>query len=88
MTTSFLDYFMSFNSHMILIPDSDIDTVYYVLPPNQMDWHFKLTKKDDKEWEVNALKEYDFMVEPPYEYTNYYVWCNDTQRWTHKIIKN
>lgn len=46
---------MSMYSHMFLIK---IDNCKYeVLPPNQLDWHFTVTKINDKIWHVHGVKE-------------------------------
>jgi hypothetical protein len=37
-----------------------------------MDWQFTLTQINDNEWEVYAIREYDFGLESPWEYTTYY----------------
>lgn len=72
--TSFPEYFASLYSHMMLIPENDDknNKVFLVIPPNQMDWHFKLTEINKNEWEVYAIREYDFVFTSPWEYTIYY----------------
>lgn len=74
--SSFPEYFASLYSHMTLIPGNDDqdNKVFFVIPPNQMDWRFKLTElnKDTNEWEVHAIREYDFGFQSPWEYTVYY----------------
>lgn len=74
METSFPEYFASLYSHMMLIPETDekCNKVFFVMPPNQMDWRFTLTQINDNEWQVYAIREYDFGFESPWEYTTYY----------------
>jgi len=71
---SFPEYFASLYRHMTLFPENDdVDNkVFFVIPPNQMDWRFKLTELNKNEWEVYAVREYDFGFQSPWEYTVYY----------------
>jgi hypothetical protein len=80
---SFPEYFASMYRHMMLIPENDDanNKVFFVIPPNQMDWRFKLTELNTNEWEVYAIREYDFGFESPWEYTVYYK--RDTSVFTH-----
>jgi len=75
----FPEYFASMHSHMMLIPESD--TLYHLMPPNQMDWQFKLTKVGDNKWEVFAVKDYDYNLQSPWEYTEYYKWSPKDNHW-------
>ena len=74
MATTFTEYFASLYRHMMLIPESDSadNKVFFLIPPNQMDWQFTLTQTDDNEWEVHAIREYDSGMETPWEYKVYY----------------
>ena len=51
----FLEYFMSWNSHMFMTQCGN--GIFEVLPPNQMDWHYKITKINDNVWHVYGVKE-------------------------------
>jgi hypothetical protein len=77
---NFASYFASMYSHMTLIEENE--TKYLLIPPNQMDWHFTLTKLSDDEWEVFALREYDFIFDEPWKYTITYTKVNNN--WTVK----
>ena len=70
---------------MMLIPETEDqhNKVYLVMPPNQMDWQFRLTHIHENEWEVYAIREYDFEFDSPCEYTVYYKLVHDalSSRW-------
>ncbi len=57
---------------MILV-DDDADGCVYLIPPNQQDWHFTLTKDShsDDIWYVSGVREYE-------EVSMTYVKHNDT----------
>lgn len=56
---------------MILIDDDEIDNVVYLVPPNQQDWHFTLTKDNHRQdtWFVSGVREYE-------DISMVYVMCN------------
>ena len=59
----FPSYFQSCYSHMILVDDAgdtDDNGYYYLVPPNQLDWHFTLKKHRTKDiWYVHGVREYE-----------------------------
>jgi len=66
----FPTYFHSCYSHMIIV-DDEVDDVVYLVPPNQQDWHFTLTKDKHSEetWFVSGVREYE-------DIKMVYVMCN------------
>lgn len=55
----FLTYFHSCYSHMMIVDDDDI---VYLVPPNQLDWHFTLTKENEDKWHVLGVREFEDMT--------------------------
>ena len=53
--TTFPDFFWSMYEHMILIQLSE--TQFELVPPNQSDWFWTLTKVSDTEWKVYGTKD-------------------------------
>jgi hypothetical protein len=67
-------YFSSLYDHMVLIP-SECNTYFNLMPPNQNDWQFTLTKIGDNKWVVHGVKEPCFTSDTTevikiYEYVN------------------
>ena len=54
-TPEFVKYFAEPNSHMILIKESE--NRYCLIPPNQCDWFYTITKKSEDTWNVKGIKE-------------------------------
>lgn len=61
---------------MILVDDVDIDGCVYLIPPNQLDWRFTLTKdtQSDDVWHVVGVRDYEFNEEVRMTYVKH----NDT----------
>lgn len=75
----FPNYFWNMNQHMFLIKESD--TVSVLMPPNQEDWFYTLTKISKTKWTVKGTKDGEL-----YQINkNYKVIDN---KWTSYIIKN
>ena len=67
--TWFPKYFWSMNTHMFLIEVSD--TVYTLMPPNQLDWFYTIKKISDTEWNVKGSKNEDpEVIQHIYEFIN------------------
>lgn len=52
------------------------DNAFALVPPNQMDWNFVLTKLSDNEWKVDATRMEDW-GDATTEYTSVYKWQDD-----------
>ena len=72
---NFLEFFCKFYSHMYLIP-LDNENTFALMPPNQMDWNFVLTKLSDNKWKVDATRLEDW-GDSVTEYTSIYKWQDD-----------
>lgn len=51
---SFPEYFLSANSHMVLIDEGD--DRYTMSPPNQCDWNYTIERAPDDSWNVRGVK--------------------------------
>jgi hypothetical protein len=81
----FPKYLASCYSHMTLI-QGETNDVFYLVPPNQMDWHFTISKlkTDDHKWKVHAIREYHYGFSKPWEYVSLYEKCSISGVWTPK----
>ena len=72
MQTPFPEFFHDFYSHMIMIevtPD-----IISLMPPNQCDWFFTLTKINDNNWSVIGAKDDILGYNGPEEQKYNYIW--------------
>jgi hypothetical protein len=58
---------------MILV-DDEVDDIVYLVPPNQQDWHFTLTKDKNSQdtWFVSGVRDYEYIE----DIKMVYVICN------------
>ena len=69
--SSFPEEFHSWHSHMMLIGEDDR---WAMVPPNQLDWFYKLTRVAPERWHIHASRFADDGLE---EYEVWYVFQND-----------
>jgi hypothetical protein len=80
--TDFLEWFQEMNSHMILIGEGNN---YNMMPPNQCDWMYTITRIDDKTWDVKGIKN-DVFAFGPEEMHIIYKYSTNNRYWK-KYIK-